>query len=373
MSDARPATPLASRLADLIRQHGPLPVSAFMAACLDDPEHGYYRTKPAIGRAGDFVTAPEISQIFGELIGLWTAVVWQQMGAPQAVTLVELGPGRGTLMRDALRATRRVPGFHGALNVVMVDANPHLRAKQEATLQDAGVPIAWCASLDELAATAGGPAIVVANEFVDCWPVQQLVRADGRWHVRAVGLDAAGRLAFVPGPATDLPVSGDAPDGTIAETFDYASIGAALARFEHVAALIVDYGDAGFGVRIGDTLQAVRGHAYEPPLDNPGEADLTAHVAFGMLAAAVTSPGALVADGPITQATLLGRLGAVERASKLMAANPAEAAAIEGAVARLLQPAGMGGRFKALAIRSAGLPVPPGFQGATTWTRGQPA
>jgi len=372
MTDARPATPLASRLADRIRQNGPLPVAAFMAACLDDPEHGYYRTKPAIGRAGDFVTAPEISQIFGELIGLWTAVVWQQMGAPPAVTLVELGPGRGTLMRDALRTTRRVPGFHGALKVVLVDANPHLRAMQEATLRDAGVPIAWCASLDELAANAAGPAIVVANEFVDCWPVHQFVRVNGRWHGLAVGLDAEGGLTFLRGREVELSAV-DAADGTIAETFDYAPIGAALARFERVAALIVDYGDASLGPRIGDTLQAVRGHAYEPPLDNPGEADLTAHVAFGTLAAAATASGVLVADGPITQATLLGRLGAVERASKLMAANPAEAAAIEGAVARLLQPAGMGGRFKALAIRSAGLPGPPGFEGATTWTRGQPA
>ncbi len=372
MTSADPATPLARRIADRIRQEGPLPVSAFMAACLDDPVHGYYRTKPAIGRAGDFVTAPEISQVFGELMGLWAAVVWQQMGSPAAVTLVELGPGRGTLMCDALRATRRVPGFHGALNVVLVDANPRLRAMQDATLRDAGVPISWCASLDELSKGADGAAIVVANEFVDCWPVHQFVRSADGWRMRCVGLDGYGGLAFVAGPEVELSAD-DAPDGAIAETFDYGAIVAALTCFAPVAALVVDYGDATRGARISDTLQAVRGHAYEPPLANPGDADLTAHVAFGTLAAAATASGALAADGPITQATLLGRLGAVERASNLMAANPAQASNIEVAVGRLLQPAGMGGRFKALAIRSAGLPVPPGFEGATTWTRGQPA
>lgn len=372
MTAADPATPLARRIADGIRREGPLPVAAFMAACLDDPEHGYYRTKPAIGRAGDFVTAPEISQVFGELMGLWAAVVWQQMGSPAAVTLVELGPGRGTLMRDALRATRRVAGFHAALKVVLVDANPHLRATQQATLAESCVPIAWCASLDDLAKGAGGPVIVVANEFVDCWPVHQFVRANGRWQTRCVGLDGEGALAFVAGSAVEVSTA-DCPDGAIAETFDYGAIVAALTRFRPVAALVVDYGDAAVGPRVGDTLQAVRGHAYEPPLANPGEADMTAQVAFGTLAAAATASGALAADGPITQATLLGRLGAVERASKLMAANPQAAAAIEASVARLLQPSGMGGRFKALAIRSAGLPVPPGFEGATTWTRGQPA
>ena len=166
-----------------------------MQACLQDPEHGYYRRQPAIGRAGDFVTAPEISQVFGELVGLWCAVVWQQMGSPPAVRLIELGPGRGTLMRDALRAARLVPEFRAALHVELVESNAALEPVQRATLSGEGVPLRWSADI----LPGAGPAIVIANEFIDTLPVAQWVFRDGAWRARCVGLDAAGDLAFVDG------------------------------------------------------------------------------------------------------------------------------------------------------------------------------
>jgi len=197
---AHTATPLARKLAARIAQDGPISVADYMQACLHDLEHGYYRRRMAIGGAGDFVTAPEISQVFGELIGLWCTVVWQQMGAPQAVRLIELGPGRGTLMRDALRASRLVPEFRAALSVDLIETNAALADIQRTTLGGEAVALGWSTGLEPGAA----PAIVVANEFLDTLPVAQWAFRDGVWHRRCVGLDAAGDLNFVDG-APDTP------------------------------------------------------------------------------------------------------------------------------------------------------------------------
>jgi NADH dehydrogenase [ubiquinone] 1 alpha subcomplex assembly factor 7 len=338
-------TALARKLVARIQASGPISIADYMHACLNDPDHGYYRSRPAIGRAGDFITAPEISQVFGELIGLWCAVVWQQMGAPAEVNLIELGAGRGTLLADALRAARAVPRFHSAVKIHIVDSNPVLVGQQKAALAGCGRPIEWHASLDALPSDAAS--IWIGNEFLDTIPVEQWVAAgDGRTSVRLIGVDATGQLAFLESEAR-----------VVRETQDLSALAAALAlRAEMpLAALFVDYGySAAASV---DTLQAVRAHKFEHVLASPGEADLSAHVDFTAFAAAT----ALARDGPTTQAEFLGRLGIMERASKLMSANPARANMLEMGVARLMQPAGMGTRFLALGVRSPQLGPLPGF------------
>jgi SAM-dependent MidA family methyltransferase len=341
--DVRRATPLAVKISEHIRSHGPILVADYMRACLFDAEHGYYVTQPAIGHAGDFVTAPEISQVFGELIGLWCAVVWQSMGSPERVHLVELGPGRGTLMHDALRAARLVPPFFAALDVHLVETSRHLRQVQRARLADAGTSIGWH---HDLATVPAGPAIFVGNEFLDTFPVTQMVGDQ----VRRVGIDASGRLVFEPA------------NGPIQEQQNHAQFTQVLgerAASAALAGLLIDYGHLQSAP--GETLQAVRAHKPEHPLCSPGEADLTVQVDFAAFASDARGQG-LTVDGPISQGEFLGRLGIVERASRLMSANPAKAGDIELAVARLMAPHGMGSRFKALGLRSAGLPPLPGFE-----------
>jgi SAM-dependent MidA family methyltransferase len=373
--EARRDTPLARKLKARIAADGPIPVAAYMRACLHDPEHGYYRGQPAIGRGGDFVTSPEISQVFGELIGLWAAVVWRQMGSPGHVALVELGPGRGTLMADALRAARLVPEFQQALTVHLVETNPSLVAMQRAALAASGVPIEWHGSLDGLLTgprrVAGAPAIVLANEFLDTVPGHQHVLSDGHWRQRAVGLRADGELGLIlleddAFGADEGPWSG-AEDGDLVEHQLFGEVQAALATLGQqapLAAVLMDYGHV--ATAPGDTLQAVRDHHHEHPLTSPGEADLSLQVDFEAFSAGLLEVGhafdvPLAVDGPVTQAELLGALGIVERASRLMAANPVKAATVEAGVARLLAPNGMGTRFKALGVRSAGLPPLPGL------------
>lgn len=341
--EARRDTPLALKLKERIRREGPLSVAEYMHACLHDPEHGYYVKQPAIGRGGDFITAPEISQVFGELIGLWSAVAWQQMGSPPRVNLVELGPGRGTLMRDALRAAGKVRGFFDAIDVHLVESNALLIERQQATLSACGRPIAWHASL---APVPSAPSIVIANEFLDTVPASQMINGIAR----CVALDPSGHLAFTP------------VEGTIRERQDHIALIADLAQKSTespLAALFFDYGHT--ATAPGDTLQALRAHQPEHPLTSPGEADLTVHVDFEAFAA-VAHGHALAVDGPITQGEFLGRLGIVERASRLMSANPAKAGEIELAVARLIAPQGMGSRFKAIGVRAPNLPKLPGFE-----------
>lgn len=360
---ASPPTPLAARLKALIANQGPLTIADYMAHCLWDEKHGYYATRNAIGSSGDFITAAEISQVFGEILGLWAGVVWQQvLGSPQAVTLAEYGPGRGTMMRDLLRAARVIPGFPASANVHLVEASPVLEAEQRKSLANLDVPIAWGHNLIGFKT----PAIIVANEFLDAWPLDQWVMTAEGWRKRGIGLDASGSLTFCTLDVADSTEKFDrthtgAALGTIVETHHperLADAFQALARTGPITALIIDYGYA--TATAGDTLQAVRGHAYESPLASPGEADLSAHVSFYELATVFHGRG-LEIDGPVTQAEFLGSLGVIERASRLMHANPARAGEIEAGLARLIAPNGMGTRFKVMGVRSQGLPPLPGF------------
>jgi NADH dehydrogenase [ubiquinone] 1 alpha subcomplex assembly factor 7 len=347
-------SPLEVELRAMISASGPIPVSRYMALCLSHPEHGYYTNRDPFGRAGDFVTAPEISQMFGELIGLWAAEVWRQMGSPPAVRLIELGPGRGTMMADALRAARALPAFRSALSVHLVETSPALERRQRETLAACGVPITWHRALAEVPA---GAAIIFANEFFDALPVHQAVRGAQGWHERVVGLDHEGRLAFafspVLSPIAHMPqrLDATAAPGAIFEWRCAEAIRALAARVaRNGAALIIDYGHTESG--LGDTLQAVRGHRFADVLAEPGEVDLTAHVDF-----------AAQVYGPIEQGLFLQRLGIAERAARLQTATPAKSGAIDAALARLTGPgpAGMGRLFKALALCDPTLGPLPGF------------
>ena len=315
----------------------------------------YYAGRDPFGRAGDFTTAPEISQAFGECLGLWAAVTWQMMGAPAPVRLVELGPGRGTLMADALRAVAEVmPAFRAAADVHLVEASPALRAAQAARVPDA----AWHGQVE---AVPAGPAIVIANEFFDALPIRQFVRRQETWQERFV---ADGRLAEQPADATPA-LPGTAPEGAVAEVSEagLALVGglAARLRAQGGAALVLDYGPAEPG--FGDSLQAMAAHGRADPLAEPGSVDVTAHVAFPALAAAAREAGA-AAHGPLPMGLFLQRLGLMSRAAILARSNPRQAGLILSGAERLVAPEGMGRLFKALCLCHPGLAIPPGFEPA---------
>ena len=291
--------------------------------------------------------------------------LWQQMGKPDPLRLIELGPGRGTMMRDMLHAARRTPDFLRAVQVVLVETSAPLAAEQRSRLGDAPAPIAWSDALPQAGACAS---LVVANEFLDALPAHQYVRTEAGWIERAVCLDDGDQLQFCPGAPVGVGLAAmlaqrfaDARPSDIAEVAQYpvADWLGAQAERQPTAALLIDYGHTRSA--LGDTLQAVRRHRPEPPLGSPGEADLTMHVDFAALAAELTALPHLACDGPVTQAEFLGGLGLVERASRLMAANPARALEIETAAQRLLAPGGMGGRFKVLGARSRRMPALPGL------------
>ena len=362
-------TPLGKLIAETIAAEGPMRLDRYMELCLGHPEHGYYASRDPFGRGGDFTTSPEISQIFGELIGLWCAEVWERMGRPARVALVELGPGRGTMMSDMLRAARAAPDFLAALDVTLVETSPVLAEIQAETLDRSGTRALrrWARSICE-ALPAETPAIVVANEFFDALPIRQFVRADRGWRERLVGLDAAGALAFglAPDAPTDVALP-DAPKGAIREVCAPAlQITAEIAahiRTHGGAMLVIDYG---YASGAGDTFQAMADHAYADPLAAPGEADLTAHVDFSALAEAAKRAGARPMN-LLIQADLLDRLGILARAQRLgMRASPSNRAAIEDAVVRLTDrsPRGMGALFKALAFGDPRLGQLPGFDPA---------
>ncbi|MDX2203472.1 MAG: SAM-dependent methyltransferase [Hyphomicrobiaceae bacterium] len=351
---------LLERIKAEIRRDGPITIARYMEICGSDPDAGYWQRGQTIGSGGDFITAPEISQIFGELIGLWCAVVWQQMGSPDPVHLIELGPGRGSLMRDMLRTMRRAAGpLHGAARVHLVEVGAPLRAAQAAMLE--GLPSQAPHWHEDIGEIAEGPALIVANEFLDALPIRQLVADGDGWRERVVGLAGDG-LAFAAGAAAVPPGAPEgrpsAAAGDILELRqgEDALLGRLARREAPFAALIIDYGPA--EGETGDTLQAMRRHAWVDPLEEPGAADLTAHVRFAGLARKAQALG-LAVDGPITQAEFLGALGLAPRASRLMAANPAEAAAIELAAQRLVAPTGMGSLFKVLCVRTPSLPPAP--------------
>jgi NADH dehydrogenase [ubiquinone] 1 alpha subcomplex assembly factor 7 len=345
----------------LIAAEGPITVARFMDEALGHPEHGYYRTRDPLGAAGDFTTAPEIAQVFGELIGAWCAVVWEQAGRPDPVMLVELGPGRGTLMADALRTVAKVaPAFDMAAEVHLMETSPALRAAQAKAL---GARPRWHDALDEVPEE---PTILIANEFFDALPVHQLVRRDDAWHERLIALDSAsGGFRFEVSEAAsplDAPAV-EAADGDILEISPARdAVAAEIARriaAHGGGALIVDYGHRTSAT--GDTLQAMRQHDHAPVLETPGEVDLTAHVDFDALARAAEGVSAY---GPVDQGDLLRALGIEARTAALVAAAPdAKTRALtESGTARLTGAQQMGSLFKALALIHPNQPPPPGFE-----------
>lgn len=348
------ARPLEHRIKALIRLTGPITVADYMAICLGDPEHGYYIARDPFGADGDFVTAPEVSQMFGELIGLWAVDTWDRLGRPAPFQLVELGPGRGTLMADALRAARLVPEFLAAARLHLVETSPRLRDRQAKTL--AGGPLApiWH---DTVAGLPAGPAIVLANEFFDALPIRQYVKTGGIWRERVVGLDTDENLAFGIGAgvldASAVPPDArSAPDGAVLETGAIA--GAVMTTLaerivaEGGALLAIDYG---YGrAAPGDSFQAVHRHTYADPLADPGDVDLTAHVNFEALARTAQASGA-TPHSLMDQGRFLMRLGLAERAGALGAtADEATRDRLTAEVTRLVHPDEMGTLFKVLAV-----------------------
>lgn len=357
----RARTPLESELAAMIASEGPITLERYMALCLGHPRHGYYMTRDPFGTAGDFVTAPEISQIFGELIGLWCAHAWQKMKAPTIVRLIEPGPGRGTLMVDMLRAARAVPGFLDALDVHLIETSPTLREIQKKRLADALCPVSWHEQIETVPA---GSTLLVANEFFDALPVRQFVFSGGAWRERLVGLNAEGTLTLGLSPhpiPQGAMVEPDQPfhEGTVLEQAPAReavvfSIAERLAAAPG-AALIIDYGH--MKTAFGDTVQAMRGHAFAPILETPGHCDLTSHVDFEALARGFTTAGARVL-GPMEQGTFLSALGLHLRAEALKRnADEGQANDIDAGVARLTGDDAMGRLFKVLAATGKDMPA----------------
>jgi NADH dehydrogenase [ubiquinone] 1 alpha subcomplex assembly factor 7 len=344
---------------------GPISIADFMSEALGHPRLGYYRRTMPLGAHGDFTTAPEISQMFGELLGAWLAERWLAMGRPAPVRLVELGAGRGTLMADALRATHGVPGFHAALDLHLVETSAPLREAQREALAAVapGVTPAWHERFDGV---PEGPLLLVANEFFDALPVRQFHRTAEGWRERMVGLapDGTLRLALAPGLTPFAALLPEAPAGAEAEISEAgralaATLGARLRR-DGGWALIIDYGHEGSVGRpaLGSSLQAVRSHRGADILDRPGETDLSAHVDFAALAAATGMP----AFGPVGQGDFLRRLGAADRARSLKRqASPEQARAIDAALARLIAPDQMGTLFRVLAVGDDRSAQPAGF------------
>ena len=359
-------SPLQSEIRKLIKSSGPMPVWRYMELCLMHPEHGYYVSRDPLGREGDFTTAPEVSQMFGELLGLWAASVWKLIGAPSAFRLIELGPGRGTMMADALRALRVLPPLYQTISVHLVEINPVLRDKQRQTLSGLR-NIAWHDTIDEV---PEGPSIIFANEYFDVLPIHQAVKRETGWHERVVEFDANGRLVFgaapEPTPRFEVllpPLLRAAPIGAVFEWRPDAEMMriATRVRDQDGAALIIDYGHLRSDA--GDTFQAIARHSFTDPLKAPGQADVTAHVDFQALAHAAEDLGARV-HGPVTQGDFLQRLGIETRAATLMAkASPEVSSDISAALKRLTGGGrgGMGSMFKVLGVSEPNLAALPGL------------
>jgi NADH dehydrogenase [ubiquinone] 1 alpha subcomplex assembly factor 7 len=357
-------SPLMEILKRRIARRGPISLADYMDLALGHPKYGYYMQRDPFGQAGDFITAPEVSQMFGELIGLWCVVVWDTMGRPAPVVLAELGPGRGTLLADALRAARAQPDFVDAARVHLVETSPFLKKRQRSTLAATHpkLTVQWHDRLKDV--PSSGPMLLIANEFFDALPIRQYVRTGEGWQERRIGLHPDGSgFAFVLEKARGADLSEGLACGTLMEVCPEGvalahMIGDRLARCGG-AALVIDYG---YWPSVpGESLQSVRRHAFHDVLDRPGEADLTAHVDFAALITAAESAGAR-AHGPIAQGVFLRRLGIEARAQALMAGGTSEQGArTASAFRRLVHPTEMGSLFKVLALVNSNLPPPPGF------------
>ena len=348
---------LHERLVGQIRASGPLTIADYVLACLHDPHDGYYATRPALGAGGDFITAPLVSQIFGELIGLWILETIGILKLDGPVSLVEIGPGDGTLMADILRTLAIAPAVRSSLTVTLVETSSVLTRVQQDRLADAGLSITWISDLRDLPDEL--PTLIVANELLDCLPARQFQKTTRGWAERRVGLDADGRLtlglAVAPGLTLDAPI-GAVFEQSPAQAALGASLGSRIAT-QGGAALLIDYGrdQPGFG----DTLQALKGHEKVDPLADPGTADLTQHADFPAVLAAASAEGAMT--GPIrTQRDFLISLGIAARYAALCQSRPDQAQILTRQVERLIDPDQMGTLFKAACIYQSG-PAPPGF------------
>lgn len=361
-------TPLYARLVRLISAAGPISVADYMAHCLFDPEHGYYTTREPFGVSGDFTTAPEISQMFGELVAVWMAGAWRAAGTPRPFVLAEIGPGRGTLIKDMLRALSRVaPDMLAAARIHLVETSPRLQDIQKRTLAGRPAEPVWLSDVDQLPEM---PLLIVGNELFDAVPQRQYVKTAQGWRERMVGLDEDGALCFAAGGgrlASDLlpAEAAVAPDGAILEMAPARN--ALMAR---IAARIAEHGGAGLffdygysGPALGDTLQALRRHAYDDVLAHPGEADLTSHVDFAALAQAAEAEG--LATRSLEQGAFLLGMGLLERAGALGAkADAATRQRLQSEVDRLARPEAMGSLFKVLMLARPGVELPPAIRTA---------
>ena len=354
---------LKARLAREIALTGPMTVADYMTRCLHDPQGGYYATRPALGATGDFITAPMISQMFGELIGLWAIELWNRLGAPERVRLVEVGPGDGTLMADALRAARLAPDFLQAVDLILIEPSAPLRAAQARMLADSDVHPRWVSSLDKVETDA--PVILIANEVLDCLPARQFVKTEDGWAERRIGVTDDGALQF---GLVNITGGFKRPDydveaGQTVEISDQqAAFGrdlATLIKAADGAALLIDYGRA--KAEAGDTLQALRRHQKVDPLADPGEADLTQWADFPTVQEAAVHAGADV-TGCLEQGDFLHLLGIEARADRLKSGRPDAAPVIDRQLARLTADDQMGTLFKVCAIFSPRTLVVPGFE-----------
>lgn len=348
---------LKARLQAQISAFGPMSVAQYMGLCLHDPKDGYYAAHPKLGAEGDFLTAPLTSQMFGELLGLWTIAVWESLGRPKQLSLIEIGPGDGTLMSDLLRAARLAPKMVEGLEVTLVETSAPLTLIQQQRL--AGAPIRWVTRLDEV--TGDGPVILIANEVLDCLPARQFIRTATGWAERMVGLTDEGDLTFGLSPR---PVEGLFPKASQGAVLELSAAQEAMSA--EVAALIATRGGAGLLIDygrdtegFGDTLQALRSHQKYGPLDHPGLDDLTIHADFPAVLKAAQAEGVEVAI--TAQGAFLQRLGIVARAESLAKARPDQSAIIERQLERLIAPEQMGDLFKVAGLWSKDLPQPPGF------------
>lgn len=355
--------PLIDRLRREIALTGPMTVADYVARCLHDPEDGYYATRPNLGARGDFITAPLVSQMFGELIGLWAVEVWTRLGAPDRFRLVEVGPGDGTLMDDALRAARLAPAFLEACDLVLIEPSAPLREAQARRLSEHDRQPRWVKALHAVETDA--PVILIANEVLDCLPARQFLRTDTGWAERRVGLDDSGALTFgltAPSAGFLKPAFDIAPGQIFEISEQQAAFGrdlGGLIREASGAALLIDYGRDRAGP--GDTLQALKRHEKVDPLSTPGEADLTQWADFPVVLEAAVRSGADV-TGCRGQGDFLRALGVEVRAQRLVQSRPDAAAVIERQLHRLTAPDQMGDLFKAACIFAPRSLSIPGFE-----------
>lgn len=360
------ATPLETTLKYLIHQQGPMTIARFMELALYHPQHGYYMRAEPFGEKGDFVTSPEISQLFGEMIGVWLADFWLRCEMPTPIRLIEVGPGKGTLMSDILRATKNLPGFHSVLQVVMVEVSPRLTQIQKDTLKDFDVAKEWKTQLADI--PEGPFTFIVGNEFLDALPIHQCVLTDKGWFERGIALDKEGALTLAVTPMP-LPIrpprwEQNAEIGSLREICPAAgTVMKDISRLIYTAGgacLFIDYGYADAAAHPG-TLQALKNHKYHPVLEQIGEADITAHVDF--LALKDSAEGAGLSPLPlVTQGTFLTRLGIHTRVKALEGkATREQKKSLQAQVERLIHPSQMGTLFKVFCATSPGLSLPSGF------------